>query len=249
MIARLAKSGPMIRKISIAFALAVSIGGTASAGPRAVVELFTSQGCSSCPPADRIVGEMTKREDVLPLAYHVGYWDYLGWKDTFGIEEATERQTAYAAVQENRRLFTPEVIVNGLHHVVGSDEAKIEKAVGSVDLPVPVSISYDNGELEISVGDSGSGTGKATVRLVTYLSKADVMIERGENRGSTITYHNVVRSISPVGIYEGAPLTITLPADEIMEDGADGCAVIVQEELAQGPGRIVGAASARHAKN
>lgn len=237
----------MIRTLSFTLALAVLPGGTASAGPQAVVELFTSQGCSSCPPADRIVGEMTERDDVLPLSYHVGYWDYLGWKDTFGIEEADERQTAYAAVQDNRRLFTPEIIVNGLHHVVGSDAAEVEKAVTAADLTLPVSISYDHDEMQIAVGDGETSPSvKATVRLVTYLSKAEVEIARGENRGTTITYHNVVRTIRPVGIYEGKPLAIALPADEVMEDGADGCAVLVQEELSGGPGRIIGAASARH---
>ena len=237
----------MIKALALAAGLVAFSLGSATAGPepKAVVELFTSQGCSSCPPADAFIGELAKREDVLPLSFHVGYWDYLGWKDTFGLADSGERQRAYAAVQGDRWVFTPEVIVNGTNHFVGGNKAGVIGAVASASLPVPVSVNYHDETLIIQVGsDQPAPPRKTTVRLVTFISKAEVAIQKGENTGSTITYHNVVRSIRPIGMWRGAPLAITLPADEVLENGEDGCAVLVQEDLPDGPGSILGASFA-----
>ncbi len=220
-----------------------AFGGSALAGPKAVIELFTSQGCSSCPPADAYLAELAEREDVIPLSIHVDYWDYIGWKDTFAKPEFSLRQRAYAKARGDGRVYTPQVVVNGSDHHVGSSRRSIERAVGSAELPLEIAITESDGALHIVIPDtSGLTSEHTTVRLVTYSSNATVEIQRGENRGETITYHNVVRSMRPIGMWEGKEMEITLPVHEIMGKNISGCVVLVQEDTDRGPGRILGAA-------
>ena len=229
------------------FAAAIStatLAGPAIAGePKAVIELFTSQGCSSCPAADPYLGELARRDDVLALSVHVDYWDYIGWKDTFAKPEHALRQRAYAKARGDGRVYTPQIVVNGMDHHVGSSRRSVERDVASASLPLAIELSEDDGAIHITIPESvGLSDQHTTIRLVTYSSKAAVEILRGENRGETITYHNIVRSIRPIGMWEGAEMTITLPAREIMGKDVDGCIVMVQEESDSGPGRILGAA-------
>jgi hypothetical protein len=215
----------------------------ASAAPRAVVELFTSQGCSSCVPADRFFAELAERDDVIALSLHVDYWDYLGWRDTLASPENTARQRYYAEVQGSRRVYTPQMVVNGTTGLVGSDRAGVEAAVAESRLPVPVTMRRGSGTVEIEVGSSGvPGKRPTTIRLALFSREAKVEIGRGENAGATIEYYNVVRTMRPVGMWDGDPVKITLPKNELMGNGIDGCAIIVQEDLPNGPGAILGAA-------
>ena len=208
---------------------------TASAGERPVViELFTSQGCSSCPPANAFLNEMSKgRADVLPLAFHVTYWDRLGWKDPFSLEAATVRQDRYG-----RRFrdgsYTPEMVVNGSVGLVGShrDEvnAAIEQAKRDQNASADVSVNKVGENVAIRIG-SGNGNGK--VLLIGFDREHTTKIARGENGGRTLAESNVVRSIRPVGEWSGKPLQI----DERFPEGQDVAVVIESSD-----GRIVGAA-------
>jgi hypothetical protein len=211
---------------------------------RAVVELFTSQGCSSCVSADAYFEDLVKRDDIVALSLHVDYWDYLGWRDTLGDAAYTARQRAYASAHGSRRVYTPQMVVNGGKDYVGSDRRSIDAAIDSSTLSVPVTMRQGDGTVEIEVAALPKPHAKpATIRLVLLTSEAQVAIGRGENAGSTIDYYNVVRGIRPVGMWDGDAVKITLPEHEIMPKGIDGCAIIVQEDDPNGPGRIVGAAT------
>ena len=220
----------------------------ATAGePKALVELFTSQGCSSCVAADAYFADLAKRDDIVAISLHVDYWDYLGWRDTLGDAAYTERQHDYAAAHGTRRVYTPQIVVNGESGHVGSDRRAVESAIAGSSLDVPVTMRHGDGTVEIEVSAlPDAGANPATIRLVLLTSEAEVAIARGENAGRTIGYYNVVREIRPVGMWHGKSVRITLPEDEIMADGVDTCAIIVQEDLPSGPGAIIGAAMLRH---
>src|SRR5688500_16364411 len=186
--------------------LAVLVAPTlAAAGPKAVVELFTSQGCSSCVPADAYFEELVEREDVLALSFHVDYWDYLGWRDTLGDPANTARQREYAEVRGSRRIYTPQVIVNGATDLVGSHREEVEAAIERAALPVPVEMRRRDGKLDIEVAARPlPRPWPTTIRLVLFSSEAEVEIARGENAGATIDYYNVVRTMRPIGMWDGA---------------------------------------------
>lgn len=213
------------------------------AAPKAIVELFTSQGCSSCVAADAYFEELTRRSDVVALSFHVDYWDYLGWRDTLSDAAHTQRQRSYSAVRGSRRIYTPQVVVNGRKDFVGSDRPGIDAAIQQATLPVPVSMRHGDRTVEIEVGARPvPHLWPATIRLALVTSEATVSIERGENAGSTFEYYNVVRTLRPIGMWDGDAVKITLPGNELMGNGIDGCAVIVQEDTPDGPGTILGAA-------
>lgn len=215
----------------------------ASAEPKAVVELFTSQGCSSCKAADLYLKELVERPGVLALSYHVDYWDYLGWRDTLGHPDNTERQRNYAEILGSRRIYTPQIVVNGTVDLVGSKRQAVDAAIAQSSLSVPVSVRRAHGTVAIEVGARPlPGARPTTIRLVLFSSEVHVDITRGENAGSKMAYYNVVRAIRPIGMWDGATVKITLPAHELMGDGIDGCAVLVQEDIGNRPGAILGAA-------
>jgi hypothetical protein len=197
-----------------------------------VVELFTSQGCSSCPPADAFLTDLAhQRRDVLPLAFHVTYWDYLGWKDPYSLDAATARQREYARHLGEDGVYTPQMVVDGAKGFVGSSRAEGLNAIaGAAHKQVPVSVARDAGSLLIMVG---AGVGKAQVLLVGFDPTHETPIGRGENRGHTLLESNVVRSLTPIGAWSGSAVTLrqTPPA-------GDGFAVLLQAE----DGRILGAA-------
>lgn len=213
--------------------------------PRAVVELFTSQGCSSCPAADRILAEYAKRGDVLALSWHVDYWNYLGWRDTFSKAAFTDRQQRYAASFQRRGVYTPQAVVNGRTHAVGSHHREIENLITSYarsgkGLTVPVTTRFEGESVRIT---AGGVDGKATLWIVYFDRRIPVKILRGENRGRTITYHNVVRDFTMLGMTKDGAVDITLPLDEMKRKGFDSCALLLQKATAAGtPGPIVGAA-------
>lgn len=213
------------------------------ASPRAVVELFTSQGCASCPPADALLTSLAEADDVVALAYHVDYWDYAGWEDTFGDEDYSDRQRAYAKSWGSSRIYTPQMVVNGSRAVVGSRRNEVHGALDSASLPLQVAIARDGDMLKVAIPPA-SGLGDAVVWMVTYLDRADVTIEKGENAGKAMVYTQVVTGRQALGMWEGATgADLKLPLPEMLSEGSTGIAVIVQQERNGLPGPILGAAT------
>jgi hypothetical protein len=220
----------------------------AHAEPRAVVELFTSQGCSSCPPADKVLGELAKDPSVIALSLPIDYWDYLGWKDTLADSRFSARQKAYSHVRGDRDVYTPQVIVNGAAHVIGSDRARIEGAIKDTNkadkvMSVPVTMSLSGKQLTVSVAAGKEGApAQGEVWLCSISKSVPISIARGENRGREIVYHNVVRNLLKVGDWNGGPESWTVPLDSVMRDGIDAAAVLVQDGNRDKPGPMLGAA-------
>jgi hypothetical protein len=217
-------------------ALNASTAGAGDARAPAVVELFTSQGCSSCPAADEVLGELAGRSDIVALSLPVDYWDYLGWRDTLAEHAFTERQKAYAAARGDGQVYTPQVVVNGMVHAVGSRLTEIEAAVETSrqTLKAPVASLALKLEGEAIVIEVGAGQGGSTVsdgRILVAVTQRRVPVEitRGENRGKTIIYHNVVRKLAEVGRWTGAAQSVRLDKAELMPAGTDGCVAILQE--------------------
>lgn len=211
----------------------------AAADSPVVIELYTSQGCSSCPPADALLHDLAKRDDVIALALHVDYWDYIGWKDSFANPAYSARQHAYAAAADATVVYTPQMVINGQDHVVGSRPMQVMDAVdaqrrkGSV---VDVSVARDGGEVRITADTQTPGD--YLVQLVRYTPQETVDIRRGENAGRQLSYAHVVNSWAVVERWDGAgTLDVNTPAT-----GADPIVVIVQRS-SNGP--IVGAAELR----
>jgi hypothetical protein len=213
--------------------------------PKAVLELFTSQGCSSCPSADAKLSELQKNTDLITLAYHVDYWDYIGWTDTFGGKPNTDWQKAYAQSWGSSMIYTPELVVNGAKGVVGSRDSEVSGALATASLAVPVTLNVDDKMLDISVGPQAGG-GDAMVWLVTFKDHASVAIDRGENAGHTIDYSQIVTGRQMLGMWDAAAGThLRLPLTEILTGGANGAVILVQTDKGGLPGAILGAASAQ----
>ena len=212
---------------------------------RGVVELFTSQGCDSCPMADKILGEMIRQKDIVALAYHVDYWDYRGWRDTLATPENTERQRDYMKAMKGRAFYTPQAVINGRAHVNGADRSAVDKKLAeTASLPVAVSVQKDNDVLVIDVPAQDGPKQNAHVLLVSYDAASPVTIERGENAGHTVTYWNAVRDMQTTGMWHGQPARFEIPLSEIAKKGTGGCAVLVQSVDENGsPGAILGAAA------
>ncbi|MEJ1159832.1 DUF1223 domain-containing protein [Prosthecomicrobium sp. N25] len=232
--------------------LAMSAGAVAAAAgeaaPRGVVELFTSQGCSSCPPADALMNRLAQDRSLVALTFPVDYWDYLGWKDTLARPEFSQRQRGYAGSRGDRAIYTPQMVVNGREHVVGSDQAAIDRSVsGQRDrfggLPVETAIEVKGDVVTARVGEARNpADSKATLWLVVFDRNNTVPIGRGENRGRQVTYSNVVRQVQPIGMWKGKPLSVELPKHDLMPNDNTGMAVLLQVDADGKPGAILGAA-------
>lgn len=242
------------RHITFAFAFICSAGASASAEPRAVIELFTSQGCSSCPAADKVLGELSADPSLVTMSLAVDYWDYLGWKDTLALHGHSTRERAYAEARGDREVYTPQVVVNGLVPVLGSDKAAIEHAIAQTrqsakPLTLPVTLTVADGKVSVNVPAAKDEQGSAEIWLCPVTSKAHVAIARGENRGHTLTYTNVVRRWVKLGVWTGKAETFSLPlaslpdAEFSLQD-IDRIAVVVQSGVAAKPGAMLGAAMA-----
>ena len=220
----------------------------AHADPRAVVELFTSQGCSSCPPADKIVGELARDPNVIALSMPIDYWDYLGWKDTLADSRFSARQKAYSHSRGDRDVYTPQMIVNGSAQVIGSDRAAIESAIkttGKSDgvMSVPVTMTLSGKQINVSVeAGKAPAAGRGEVWLCSVTRSVPISIGRGENRGQQLTYYNVVRSLVKVGDWNGGAGSWTIPLETISRDGVDAAVVYVQDGSRDRPGPMLGAA-------
>ncbi|HMA15894.1 MAG: DUF1223 domain-containing protein [Bacteroidota bacterium] len=206
-----------------------------------VVELFTSQGCSSCPPADELLAELAADPGVLALSFHVDYWDYIGWKDPFAAPQYTERQRDYAAALGLRYVYTPQMVIDGRHNVVGSKRREVVQAVEKASAAmtaVDVTLeATDGGRAVLSAGTPPSE--EATVWLVIFDDGHDTPVERGENRGRALHNSNVVRELKALGAWSGAAKSFPLDFAKAKAEGRGGCAVIVQQGRG---GAILGAA-------
>jgi hypothetical protein len=218
--------------IAVALATVLTTSVNAQESP-VVVELFTSQGCSSCPPADAFLTDLTRqRRDVLPLAYHVTYWDSLGWKDPYSLDAATARQRDYARHLGGDGVYTPQMVVDGATGFVGSSRSRGLSAIAAAaPKTVPVSLARDGQNLLIQVG---AGAGQAKVLLVGFDPAHETQIGRGENSGRKLLESNIVRSLTPIGAWTGAALALHQAPPT-----GEGFAVLLQAE----DGRIIGAAA------
>jgi hypothetical protein len=227
--------------------LVVLVAQPAQAEPRAVIELFTSQGCSSCPAADKLIAEYSRDPSVIALSLAVDYWDYLGWKDTLALSGHSNRQRAYAKARGDREVYTPQVVVDGAVHALGSDKAAIEKAMRqtreqSSALLLPVTIERTGDKLTVHVAASKDEKGQAEVWLCPITKSIPVAIGRGENSGHTLTYTNVVRRWIKLGDWTGKAETFSVPVKDVQTDNVDSAAVMVQTGAASAPKLMLGAA-------
>lgn len=251
--------------IRIAVAAATIVGLSGQAGPwvgqpppepsqmltsdrpiKGVVELFTSQGCSSCPPADALLGKYADSREVIALSFPVDYWDYLGWKDTLANPRFTTRQRAYAKARGDGAIYTPQIVVDGTTHVVGSDKAEIDKAIEEAwpkfsTSRVPVRFWLQGGATIVETGGSpeGAAAREATIWFAVITKRVEVPVRSGENKGQTLVYTNVVRELVPVGMWTGKPMSLRLARHAALRPETDAFAVLIQ----QGDGGpIIGAA-------
>ena len=239
--------------VKSAFVLAFSVNaGAAIAADQRVIELFTSQGCSSCPPADALAAKWAGNPRAIVLSFPVEYWDYIGWKDTLASPAFTARQKAYAKARGDGHVYTPQAVINGAAHAVGSDQAQVDQAVASTSgrngaLSVPLAMSETATGLHVEVGAVAAGAAavSGTVFLVNFTSRSPVAIGRGENAGHTVTYVNVVRDMTALGTYAGAAAQFEVPASELRRNGSDGYVVMVQAGTASKPGVVLAAAKSK----
>lgn len=209
-----------------------------------LVELYTSQGCSSCPQADAILGQLKGREDVVALSFNVDYWDYIGWRDTLAKRENTLRQQSYEKVLTSHRVYTPQMVIDGARDVVGNQRKDVLDAIAksvreATTKRVSVALAQTGDTVEARIGAMQGVRVSATVWLAHTLSSRTVNIASGENSGRVITYHNVVRGFSAVGKWSGDAVTLELPARGVPGEATDGVAVWVQTG---DPGPVLGAA-------
>lgn len=204
-----------------------------------VVELFTSEGCSSCPPADALLGELAQRPDIVPLAFHVDYWDYIGWKDPYASPANTRRQHDYVAALRLHMPYTPQMVVDGHIDVVGSERGDVEAAIGkaAAQPKLKISIEKEGAGYRVAIPAAAPPGAPATVWLALFDRERETRIARGENGGRTLKEYNIVRAWRQIATWDGQALSLplTMPAGTQQ----DGCAIIVQS----GPvGPVLGAA-------
>ena len=167
-----------------------------------VLELFTSQGCAACPPADALLSELSKRDDVIALSLHVDYWDYIGWKDQFANPDYTNRQRGYAQAANKRTVYTPQMVIGGVDHVVGTHPREVSAAVAkhaAIDSGIDVAVSRDGDRLTIDLTSEDELSTPMFVHVVRYNESATVDIRRGENAGRTLDYANIVTDLTTIG--------------------------------------------------
>ena len=209
------------------------LAGPAAAGQRieTVVELFSSQGCNSCPPGDRLLTELRNMPGVLALSFHVDYWDYLGWKDTLGSADFSQRQYDYAKARGDMDVFTPQMIVNGEKQLVGSQRSEVFAVLAQSRKPSwPAALEIRDTQkevlIDIAAGDAGEDATLWVMPLVEHIS---VKIEKGEMAGRQVDYTNVVRRLVPAGMWKGGETHITLPKEGLMPPGAGACVALLQK--------------------
>jgi hypothetical protein len=226
----------------------VSVSGQSTKPIKGVVELFTSQGCSSCPPADALLKTLADDPSVIALSLPVDYWNYLGWKDTFASSRNSERQRNYARARGDGAIYTPQAVVNGLLPVNGASKDAIENAIDTTSKtagPAQVAVRFwqERDTLNFAMGSDlpGHDPREATIWLGVVQMSGSVPIKNGENAGKTLTYTNIVRELTPIGIWKGQPLQVQLPRAAMMQADVQKIVVLVQEGRS---GPIIGATMA-----
>ncbi|MGD1876671.1 MAG: DUF1223 domain-containing protein [Kiloniellaceae bacterium] len=236
-----AAGGGTAQPLQLAAGTAANPAARAETGAPVVVELYTSQGCSSCPPADAILSELAAQPGLLALAFHVDYWDYIGWKDPFASAQFTERQRDYAAKLGLRYVYTPQIVIDGRRDVVGSKRGAVTQAIEDASQEAPaVAVTLDRedgGRVRLSAGTAPSGG--ATVWLVTFDDDHDTQVARGENGGRALHNANVVREMTTLGTWTGEAKTFAIDLAAARAAGRGGCAVLVQQGRG---GPVIGAA-------
>ncbi len=234
--------------LGLAFTGCLSIQGVAKAQDSStrtsVLELYTSQGCASCPQADKNLAKYADDPNVLALSFHVNYWDYMGWRDTLASQDNTDRQNTYRNSFNAKMVYTPQAIVNGVSEMNGGDAEVVKQHLDASKLTVPVSIKkLDDGRLSIEIA-AGEKPKKPVHVVMFYLrDSVTIPIDKGENAGQSVTYRNTVMDTNTIGMWDGQALKIELPASELTRKDVTGGAVVLQEsnsEKALGP--ILGAA-------
>lgn len=225
-------------RVCLAAGAALAWNATAADAPSRplVIELFTAQGCSSCPPADAYLGKLSERQDVLALAFHVDYWDSFGWRDRFELRQFVERQNAYVRNFHRPSAFTPQFVLDGRNDAL--DTSSIVQALQEPRDTVPVMLALHEGQLAVDVGGE-TGARLSDVLLVAFLRHAVSHVGRGENAGKVLEEFNIVRSIRTLGDWKGAPVSYRVNVSSLPSDATD-VAVLVQ---ARGEGPIIGAAA------
>lgn len=206
-----------------------------------VVELYTSQGCSSCPPADAYLGTLAKRDDILALSFHVDYWDYIGWKDPFSLPSNSTRQRSYARNLGMGYVYTPQMVIQGMTHTTGSNASDVEKLIRNLQgaKRLDVDITPVAGGLKVDIPGGTFDGEEAHIIAVAYDSKHENDVTRGENSGHKLAHYNVVRAVTDVGVWSGEPMSMTITEQDLKMAGHNGFAVLVQSSH---NGRILGAA-------
>jgi hypothetical protein len=219
------------RSLLIGGSLCLMAGAEANKSSRVVLELFTSQGCSSCPPADALLGQFSRRAGVIALAWHVDYWNHLGWRDPFASRQATERQRAYAA-RLGAEVFTPALVLNGAKLLVGSERNAIEAAIpGMTGLSVATTLIRRSNTVEITIAPA---TGWARVQRIVYDPEHSTEVGSGENEGERLREYRIVRSVETLAEWDGSGRSFTTP---LPEAGRGLCVLVQSADL-----RVIGAA-------
>lgn len=233
----------------LVFSAALAVSGSPAAAqgtlrddPRVVLELFTSQGCPNSPRADALLAELAEREDVIALAYHVDYWDYIGWRDTFGDTSFTDRQRDYSAARGASGLYTPQFIINGTAEAAGTDRVAVSAALGESELSVDIELTEDDGVLTIAIPANRTAPA-ATVWLVPFIDRAQVDIGAGENAGQRLSYMHAVTDRRVLAAWEpGEGASLKLPMPDLLQGASNGFAIVLQADTGGYPGPILGAA-------
>ena len=209
-----------------------------------IVELFTSQGCSSCPPADAYFRALKDEPNVVALSYHVDYWDYLGWRDTLGGAEFSERQYDYAEARGDKNIYTPQMIINGGQHFVGSQREQVSSAIATARTEVAtdwVDMAMSDNKTDVTISiPAGKPMKEATLWLLAFAHSISVEIKKGENAGSNVEYHNVVRKMVPAGMWHGEAAKLVLPKGSVVPQGCKGWVALLQDGKV---GRVIGVAA------
>lgn len=234
--------------LGLAFTGFMSMQGAAkaqeTAKKTAVLELYTSQGCKSCPQADRNFARYADNPSVLALSFHVNYWDYLGWRDTLATQDNTDRQNAYRNSFKARMIYTPQAVINGKAEINGRDDDALGAKIAASRLDVAVSIrKLEDGRLSIETGDGRKPASPVHVVLLYFRDSVTTPITAGENANEKVIYRNIVSDFDTIGMWDGKPLKIELPGSELKRKDVSGCAVLLQEVHADGSlGPVLGAA-------
>jgi hypothetical protein len=236
------------RRKALGLGAAAAIGGftipARAASRPVIVELFTSQGCSSCPPADAFLEELKATPRVIALSLNVDYWDYLGWHDTLADKSYSQRQYDYARSRGDMDVYTPQMVVDGMSHYVGSNKSAVRAAIKRAQaatpaLWVPMSCSDNDKEVVIQA-EARDKSPEGTIWLLSIAPKVSVKIDRGENAGREISYYNVVRKLMPAGMWKGEALTLKLPKSGLLGPDCKACVALLQSGDV---GPVIGAAS------